>query len=116
ILPHQLLGRLNSKKNLMEELKKIKNIVLREYPEATHQTLLVIDATTGQNALAQAKSFNESIGIDGIALTKLDGTAKGGIVISISMELDIPVKMIGIGEDIRDLQEFNPEDFVNALF
>lgn len=109
-------GRLHSKKNLMEELKKIKNIVIREYPEATHETILVIDATTGQNALAQARLFNESIGVDGIALTKLDGTAKGGIVISISLELDIPVKLIGIGENIEDLQQFNPEDFVNALF
>ncbi|HHU69764.1 MAG TPA: signal recognition particle-docking protein FtsY, partial [Thermoanaerobacterales bacterium] len=86
------------------------------YPEAAHETILVIDATTGQNALAQAKLFNESIGVDGIALTKLDGTAKGGIVISISLELDIPVKLIGIGETIEDLQQFNPVDFVNALF
>ncbi len=109
-------GRLHSKKNLMEELKKIKNIIIREYPEAAHETILVIDATTGQNALAQAKLFDESIGVDGIALTKLDGTAKGGIVISISLELDIPVKLIGIGETIEDLQQFNPVDFVNALF
>jgi fused signal recognition particle receptor len=109
-------GRLHNKKNLMEELKKIKRVIMREFPEASKETLLVIDATTGQNALAQARLFKDSVGIDGIALTKLDGTAKGGIVIAVALELDIPVKLVGIGENIDDLQEFSPEDFVNALF
>lgn len=109
-------GRLHNKKNLMEELKKIKRVIMREFPEASKETLLVIDATTGQNALAQARLFKDSVGIDGIALTKLDGTAKGGIIIAVALELDIPVKLVGIGENIDDLQEFSPEDFVNALF
>jgi fused signal recognition particle receptor len=100
----------------MEELKKIKRVIMREFPEASKETLLVIDATTGQNALAQARLFKDSVGIDGIALTKLDGTAKGGIIIAVALELDIPVKLVGIGENIDDLQEFSPEDFVNALF
>lgn len=109
-------GRLHNKKNLMEELKKIDRVIEREYPEAYRETLVVLDGTTGQNALAQAKEFNEVADITGIVLTKLDGTAKGGIAIAIQSELGIPVKYIGIGEKIDDLQKFNPDDFVNALF
>lgn len=109
-------GRLHNKKNLMEELKKIDRVIEREYPEAYRETLVVLDGTTGQNALAQAKEFNEVADITGIVLTKLDGTAKGGIAIAIQSELGIPVKYIGIGEKIDDLQKFDAEDFVNALF
>jgi fused signal recognition particle receptor len=109
-------GRLHNKKNLMEELKKIDRVIEREYPEAYRETLVVLDGTTGQNALAQAKEFNEVAEITGIVLTKLDGTAKGGIAIAIQSELGIPVKYIGIGEKIDDLQKFNAEDFINALF
>lgn len=109
-------GRLHNKKNLMEELKKIDRVITREYPDAYRETLVVLDGTTGQNALAQAKEFNEVADITGIILTKLDGTAKGGIAIAIQAELGIPVKYIGIGEHIDDLQKFNAEDFVNALF
>ncbi|WFR54835.1 signal recognition particle-docking protein FtsY [Anaerocolumna sp. AGMB13025] len=109
-------GRLHNKKNLMEELKKIDRVITREYPEAYRETLVVLDGTTGQNALAQAKQFSEVAEITGIILTKLDGTAKGGIAIAIQSELGIPVKYIGIGEHIDDLQKFNAEDFVNALF
>lgn len=109
-------GRLHNKKNLMEELKKIDRVIEREYPEAYRETLVVLDGTTGQNALAQAKEFNEVADITGIVLTKLDGTAKGGIAIAIQAELGIPVKYIGIGEKIDDLQKFNADDFVNALF
>ena len=109
-------GRLHNKKNLMEELKKIDRVITREYPDAYRETLVVLDGTTGQNALAQAKEFNEVADISGIILTKLDGTAKGGIAIAIQAELGIPVKYIGIGEQIDDLQKFNAEDFVNALF
>lgn len=109
-------GRLHTKKNLMEELKKVSRIIDRELPGASRETLLVLDATTGQNALSQAKIFNESAEISGIVLTKLDGTAKGGIVIAIKSELDIPVKLIGVGEGMDDLQEFNPKEFVEALF
>ena len=109
-------GRLLNKKNLMEELKKINRVIDREYPEAYRETLVVLDGTTGQNALAQAKEFNEVADITGIVLTKLDGTAKGGIAIAIQSELGIPVKYIGIGEKIDDLQKFNAEDFINALF
>lgn len=109
-------GRLHNKKNLMEELKKIDRVIEREYPEAYRETLVVLDGTTGQNALAQAKEFNEVADITGIVLTKLDGTAKGGIAIAIQSELGIPVKYIGIGEKIDDLQKFNAEDFINALF
>ncbi|MGF7144029.1 fused signal recognition particle receptor [Anaerotaenia torta] len=109
-------GRLHNKKNLMEELKKINRVIEREYPEAYRETLVVLDGTTGQNALAQAREFNEVAEITGIVLTKLDGTAKGGIAIAIQSELGIPVKYIGIGEKIDDLQKFNAEDFVNALF
>ncbi len=109
-------GRLHNKKNLMEELKKIARVVSRELPEASVETLLVLDATTGQNAVNQAKLFSESAEITGIALTKLDGTAKGGIIIPIKNELGIPVKLVGVGEKIDDLQPFVPTDYVNALF
>jgi len=109
-------GRLHNKKNLMEELRKINRVIERECQEAHIETLVVLDGTTGQNALAQAKEFNEVADLTGIVLTKLDGTAKGGIAIAIQSELSIPVKYIGIGEQIDDLQKFNAEDFVNALF
>ncbi|MEZ0536347.1 signal recognition particle-docking protein FtsY [Caldicellulosiruptoraceae bacterium PP1] len=109
-------GRLHTKKNLIEELKKIDRVIKRELPDATLETLLVIDATTGQNGLIQAKEFNNAVGISGIVLTKLDGTAKGGIVIAISNEMKVPVKFIGVGEGIDDLQEFDPKEFVEALF
>lgn len=109
-------GRLHNKKNLMDELKKINRIVEREYPEAYKETLIVLDGTTGQNALAQAKQFKEATDISGIILTKLDGTAEGGIAIAIQAELGIPVKYIGIGEQVDDLQPFDPDMFVNALF
>lgn len=108
-------GRLHNKKNLMEELKKINRVVEREFPEACKETLLVMDATTGQNALNQAKEFIAVASVNGIILTKLDGTAKGGIVLAISSELNIPVKMIGVGEGIADLQPFNPKAFVDAI-
>ena len=108
-------GRLHTKSNLMEELKKIKRILSRELPGAPHETLLVLDGNTGQNALAQAKMFHEAIGLTGIVLTKLDGTSKGGIVFAINKELSIPVKLIGIGEAIEDLREFDPKEFVDAL-
>ena len=109
-------GRLHNKKNLMEELKKINRIIDRGYPEAYRETLVVLDGTTGQNALAQARQFMEVAQVTGIILTKLDGTAKGGIAVAIQSELGIPVKYIGIGEKIDDLQKFNADDFVNALF
>lgn len=109
-------GRLHNKKNLMDELSKINRIVDREFKESKKETLLVLDGTTGQNAVIQAKQFKEVCDIDGIILTKLDGTAKGGVVISIVRELNIPVKYIGVGEGIEDLQKFNEEEFVEALF
>ncbi|MGY0372102.1 signal recognition particle-docking protein FtsY [Clostridium sp. JNZ J1-5] len=109
-------GRLHNKKNLMNELEKINRIIDREYNEASKETLLVLDATTGQNALQQAKQFAEVCPIDGIILTKLDGTAKGGVIIAIKHQLNIPVKLIGVGEGIDDLQEFNSNDFIEALF
>ena len=109
-------GRLHTKVNLMEELKKVRRILDREIPGAPHETLLVLDATTGQNALSQAKLFNEAVALDGIALTKLDGTAKGGIVVAIAAELDVPVRFVGIGEGIDDLRPFDAEMFVSALF
>ncbi|HOD29422.1 MAG TPA: signal recognition particle-docking protein FtsY [Syntrophales bacterium] len=109
-------GRLHTKTNLMEELKKVKRIMARELPGAPHEVLLVIDATTGQNAISQAKMFNEEIGVTGIVLTKLDGTAKGGIVIRIAQELGIPIRYIGIGERLDDLRRFRSEEFVDALF
>ena len=109
-------GRLHNKKNLMEELKKINRIIDREYPDAYRETLVVLDGTTGQNALAQARQFMEAADITGIILTKLDGTAKGGIAVAIQSELKIPVKYVGIGEQLCDLQKFNSDEFVNALF
>lgn len=109
-------GRLHTKVNLMEEMKKIFRVISRELPAAPNEVLLILDATTGQNAISQAKLFGQACSITGIVLTKLDGTAKGGVVIGIKAELDIPVKYIGIGEKIDDLKEFNPKDFVEALF
>ena len=109
-------GRLHNKKNLMEELKKINRILEKEYPEAYRETLVVLDATTGQNALAQARQFSEAAEITGIVLTKMDGTAKGGIAVAIHSELGIPVKYIGVGETIDDLQKFDADQFVDALF
>ncbi len=109
-------GRMHTKTNLMDELKKVKRIMGRELPGAPHETLLVLDATTGQNAVIQAKMFNKEIGITGIALTKLDGTAKGGIIIRIAQELEIPIRYIGVGEGLDDLRRFNSEEFVDALF
>jgi fused signal recognition particle receptor len=109
-------GRLHTKVNLMEELKKVKRIIAREYPGAPHEILLVLDATTGQNAISQAKLFHEAIGVTGIALTKLDGTAKGGIIIGITDDLKIPIRYIGVGEGMDDLREFNASEFVQALF
>ena len=108
-------GRLHTKSNLMEELKKVKRIIARELPGAPHETLLVLDGNTGQNALVQAKMFNESVGVTGIVLTKLDGTSKGGIVFAIAQELEIPVKFVGIGEAVEDLRSFEPKEFVDAL-
>jgi fused signal recognition particle receptor len=109
-------GRLHTKSPLMEELKKVKRVCEKAMPGSPHETLLVIDSTNGQNALAQAKIFNEAVGVTGIALTKLDGTAKGGIVFAIKKDLNIPVKLIGVGEGIEDMQDFVSEDFVKALF
>ena len=109
-------GRLHNKKNLMEEMEKMRRVIDREYPEATVRCLLVVDATTGQNGLAQAKAFREAAGINGIVLTKLDGTAKGGIAFPIVRELGVPVMYVGVGEGIEDLQSFNAREFVDALF
>ncbi|MCX5840480.1 MAG: signal recognition particle-docking protein FtsY [Deltaproteobacteria bacterium] len=109
-------GRLHTKVNLMEELKKIKRVMVREIPGSPHEVLLVIDATTGQNAVNQAKMFNEEIGVSGIVLTKMDGTSKGGIVFRIASELHIPIRYIGIGETVEDLRPFKSDDFINALF
>ena len=116
ILIADTAGRLHTKTNLMEELKKVRKIIEREVPGAPHEVLLVLDATTGQNAIAQAKSFHQAIGVTGLVLAKLDSTAKGGVVITILDELGIPVKYIGIGEKINDLSLFSPEEFVEALF
>lgn len=109
-------GRLHTKSPLMDELKKIRRVIEKALPGAPHETLLVVDATTGQNALRQAEMFNNAIGVTGIALTKLDGTAKGGIVFAINRELGIPIKLIGVGEGIDDLRDFEPKEFVEALF
>ena len=109
-------GRLHTKINLMEELKKIKRTVAKQVPGAPHEVLLVLDATTGQNALSQAKLFHEAVDVTALALTKLDGTAKGGIVIAICSSLNIPLQYIGIGENIEDLRPFDPQQFVEALF
>lgn len=109
-------GRLQNKVNLMKELEKVKRVLTREIPEAPHEVLLVLDATTGQNALSQAKIFQEVTSVTGIVLTKLDGTAKGGIVLAIRNDLDIPVKFVGLGEGVHDLQEFVAEQYVHGLF
>lgn len=109
-------GRLHNKKNLMEELRKITRIIEKEFPYAYRETLVVLDATTGQNALQQAREFGEVAELTGIILTKMDGTAKGGIAVAIQSELQVPVKYIGVGETIQDLQKFDPSEFVNALF
>jgi fused signal recognition particle receptor len=109
-------GRLHTKANLMEELKKVRRVIDREIPGAPHETLLVLDATTGQNALIQARSFQDAVAVSGIALTKLDGTAKGGIVVAICSQLDLPVRLIGIGEGVSDLRHFDADEFVAALF
>ncbi|WP_432823441.1 signal recognition particle-docking protein FtsY, partial [Trichloromonas sp.] len=109
-------GRLHTKVNLMEEMKKIHRVLAREIPDAPHETLLVLDATTGQNALTQARLFKEAVKVSGIALTKLDGTAKGGMVVAIGAELGLPVRYVGIGEGVEDLRPFDPDMFVDALF
>lgn len=109
-------GRLHTKSNLMDELRKIKRVIGQELPQAPHEVLLILDATVGQNALAQARQFHSAIGVTGLALTKLDGTARGGIVVAIAEELKIPIRLIGVGEDVEDLQDFNAEAFVAALF
>lgn len=109
-------GRLHNKKNLMDELKKIHKVIIRELPNADYRSYIVLDATTGQNALSQVEIFSEAIDIDGIILTKLDGTAKGGVVMAISAEQEIPVVFVGVGEKIDDLLPFNPEEFVEAIF
>lgn len=109
-------GRLHNKKNLMDELKKIDRIIEKEYPDAYRENLIVLDGTTGQNALSQLKEFREVADISGIILTKMDGTAKGGIAVAIQSEYGVPVKYIGVGEHIDDLQKFDSDEFVNALF
>ncbi|HYA31023.1 MAG TPA: signal recognition particle-docking protein FtsY, partial [Acidobacteriota bacterium] len=109
-------GRLHTKVHLIEELKKIRRVIGREQTDAPHETLLVLDATTGQNGLQQARVFKEATDISGIVLTKLDGTAKGGVIVGIQEELGVPVKYIGVGEDVEDLQPFDPARFVQALF
>jgi len=109
-------GRMHTKVNLMEELKKVQRVVTKKIPDAPHEVLLVLDSTTGQNALSQARLFKEGIGITGLILTKLDGTAKGGIIVAICEELKLPVRYIGIGEGLDDLRPFDPEEFTNALF
>lgn len=109
-------GRLHNKKNLMDELKKIHKVIIRELPNADYRSYIVLDATTGQNALSQVEIFSEAIDIDGIILTKLDGTAKGGVVMAISAEQEIPVVFVGVGEKIDDLLPFDPEEFVDAIF
>ncbi len=109
-------GRLHTKSNLMEELKKVKRVLARELPGAPHEVLLVLDGTVGQNALSQARQFHEAVGVTGIALTKLDGTAKGGVVVAIAEELKIPVRLIGVGESAEDLQDFDAAAFADALF
>ena len=108
-------GRLHTKTNLMDELVKLKRVIERQMPGAPHEALMVLDAPTGQNGFAQARMFHEAIGLTGVALTKLDGTAKGGIVVRIVRELKIPIKLVGVGEGVEDLQAFEPEAFVDAL-
>ena len=109
-------GRLHVKANLMEELKKMDRVVKREYPDANYYKLIVLDATTGQNAYNQVEVFNQAIGIDGIILTKLDGTAKGGFIVSLSYELEVPVVYVGTGEKIDDIEDFNAEEFIEGMF
>ena len=109
-------GRLHTKSNLMDELRKVRRVIGQELPGAPHEVLLVLDATLGQNALAQARQFHEAVGVSGLVLTKLDGTARGGIVVAIAEELKIPIRLIGVGEGVEDLQDFNAEAFVAALF
>jgi fused signal recognition particle receptor len=109
-------GRLHTKVNLMEELKKIRRVISREIADAPHETLLVLDAATGQNAVNQARLFREATEVSGVALTKLDGTAKGGVLVAIASEFGLPVRYIGVGETLEDLREFVPADFVEALF
>lgn len=109
-------GRLHTKFPLMEELRKINRVIKKSIPEAPHESLLILDATTGQNAIRQALMFNEAVGLSGVVVTKLDGTAKGGVIFAIKKEIGIPIKLIGIGEAIDDLRDFNPREFVNALF
>lgn len=109
-------GRLHNKANLMEELKKVRRVIQREIPDAPHEVLLVLDATTGQNALNQARIFREAVDVTGVVLTKLDGTAKGGVIVGIAHEMDLPVLMIGVGEKIEDLRPFDRNEFVEALF
>ena len=108
-------GRLHTKSNLMDELRKVRKVIGQELPGAPHEVLLVLDATLGQNALAQARQFHQAVGVTGLALTKLDGTARGGIVVAIADELKLPVRLIGVGEAVEDLQDFQPQAFVNAL-
>lgn len=109
-------GRLHTKFPLMEELKKINRVMKKSIPEAPHESLLILDATTGQNAIRQAQIFNEAVGLTGVVVTKLDGTAKGGVIFAIKKEIGVPIKLIGIGEGVEDLKDFNPKEFVNALF
>jgi fused signal recognition particle receptor len=109
-------GRLHTKSNLMDELRKVKRVIAKEMPGAPHEVLLVLDATVGQNALAQARQFHEAVGVTGLVLTKLNGTARGGIVVAVAEEFKIPVRLVGVGEGIQDLQDFNAEAFVAALF
>ena len=109
-------GRLHTRSNLMEELKKVRRIIAREVPGAPHETLLVLDATTGQNALSQARVFAEALGVTGVVLTKLDGTARGGVVIAVQREVGAPVRFVGIGEGVEDLRSFDAHEFVEALF
>lgn len=109
-------GRLHTKSNLMEELRKINRVIKKSIPDAPHETLLVVDGTTGQNAIRQASLFNEAVGLTGVVVTKLDGTAKGGVIFAIKKEIGVPIKLIGIGEEIDDLKEFIPQEFVEALF
>jgi len=109
-------GRLHTNQNLMQELKKVKRVMGRACAESPHEILLVLDATTGQNAINQAKEFNEALGVTGIVLTKLDGSAKGGVVVAICEELKIPIRYVGVGEHIDELKRFSPSEFVEALF
>ena len=108
-------GRLHTQDDLMAELEKVRRVIGKQLPEAPHETLLTVDATTGQNGLRQARLFSEAIGVDGLILTKLDGTAKGGIALAIASELGIPVKLIGVGEQLEDLRPFDPVDYARAL-